>query len=67
MSVGLAAVDGKCGDSMDVRAMDALSDWDDWAEDGPEWWLRHPLHRPRPGRRDPRKKYPQTGRKRTLR
>jgi hypothetical protein len=52
---------------MDVRKMDALSDWDDWAEDGPEWWLRHPLHRPRPGRRDARKKYPQTGRKRTLR
>ena len=27
--------------------MDALSDWDDWSEDEPEWWLRHPLHRPR--------------------
>src|SRR5512133_46354 len=35
---------------MDVRRMDALSDWDDWAEDEPEWWLRHPLHRPRIGR-----------------
>jgi hypothetical protein len=32
---------------MDVRKMDALSDWDDWSDDGPEWWLRHPLHRPK--------------------
>jgi len=46
--------------------MDALSDWDDWAED-PEWWLRHPLHRPHPAGRDVRKNYPQTGTKRTLR
>jgi len=48
--------------------MDVLSDWDDWAEDGPEWWLRHPLHRPRTrARRDAGKNYPQSGRKRTLR
>ena len=66
-SVGVAAVDGKCGDSMDFRKINAFSDWDDWAEDGPEWWLRHPLHRPRPGGRDTRKKCPQTGSKHTLR
>jgi len=35
---------------MDVSGMDALSDWDDWSDDGPEWWLRHPLHRPRSSR-----------------
>ena len=66
-SCGRAAVDGKCGDSMDFRKINAFSDWDDWAEDGPEWWLRHPLHRPRPGGRDTRKKCPQTGSKHTLR
>jgi hypothetical protein len=27
-------------------SMDSLSEWDDWSEDGPEWWLRHPLQRP---------------------
>jgi hypothetical protein len=27
-------------------SMDSLSDWDDWSEDEPEWWLRHPLQRP---------------------
>jgi hypothetical protein len=32
---------------MEIRTMDALSDWDDWSEDAPEWWLQHPLHRPR--------------------
>jgi hypothetical protein len=32
---------------MDLRKMDAFSDWDDWS-DGPEWWLRHPLHHPKP-------------------
>lgn len=21
-----------------------LSDWDDWAEDRPTWWLDHPLY-----------------------
>jgi hypothetical protein len=56
---------------MDVRRMDALSDWDDWADDEPEWWLRHPLHRPRKrrsvrGRPYPRKDYPQTAKKLTL-
>jgi hypothetical protein len=55
---------------MDIRKMDALSDWDDWSDDGPEWWLRHPLHRPRarheaPVRRAVSKNYPQTARKRT--
>jgi hypothetical protein len=54
---------------MDVRRMDALSDWDDW-EDEPEWWLRHPLHRPHNRRADnrpcSRNHYPQTGTKRTL-
>jgi hypothetical protein len=56
---------------MDVRRMDALSDWDDWAEDVPEWWLRHPLHRPRKrqncagGTVPGRKIYRHTGRKRT--
>ena len=34
---------------MDMRGMDGLSDWDDWSDD-PEWWLRHPLHRPRRSR-----------------
>ena len=62
---------GKCGDVMDVSRMDALSDWDDWAEDEPEWWLRHPLHHPRTSRdgarrRSARKVYVHTGRKRTL-
>jgi hypothetical protein len=48
--------------------MDALSDWDDWAEDEPEWWLRHPLHHPRkrPSARCASKDYPQMARKRTL-
>lgn len=36
---------------MDLRKMHALSDWDDWSDDGPEWWLRHPLHRPKSSRR----------------
>jgi hypothetical protein len=34
---------------MTVRRMDALSDWDDWSDGDPEWWLRHPLHHPRRG------------------
>jgi hypothetical protein len=50
--------------------MDALSDWDDWSEDEPEWWLRHPLHRPRkrnrPGPFYTGKDYPQRAGKRTL-
>jgi hypothetical protein len=25
------------------------NEWDDWAEDEPEWWLKHPLHHPRRG------------------
>ena len=41
---------------MDLRGMDSLSDWDDWTDGGPEWWLRHPLHRPRnaPAAKPPR-------------
>jgi len=27
--------------------MGALGDWDDWSDDEPDWWLKHPLHRPR--------------------
>jgi hypothetical protein len=58
---------------MDVRRMDALSDWDDW-EDEPEWWLRHPLHRPQARRSTQsggpkagaRKFYPQRGEKSTI-
>jgi hypothetical protein len=42
---------------MDVRGMDGLSDWDDWSDD-PEWWLRHPLHRPRRLRAVPACSYP---------
>jgi hypothetical protein len=53
--------------------MDALSDWDDW-EDEPEWWLRHPLHRPQARRSTQsggpkagaRKFYPQRGEKSTI-
>lgn len=46
--------------------MDALSDWDDWAEDEPEWWLRHPLHRPRKRTSSVRKDYAQKAKKRTF-
>jgi hypothetical protein len=55
---------------MDLQRMDALSDWDDWAEDEPEWWLRHPLHRPRKLTRvkptPVRKENPYATRKRTI-
>jgi len=33
---------------MSTRKVYSFSDWDDWSDDGPEWWLLHPLHRPRP-------------------
>jgi hypothetical protein len=23
------------------------NEWDNWLDDEPEWWLNHPLHRPR--------------------
>jgi hypothetical protein len=43
---------------MDLRKLDAFSDWDDWSDDGPEWWLRHPLHHPKPKSMPSREPHP---------
>jgi hypothetical protein len=49
------------GSFMNIRTMDVLSDWDDWSGNDPEWWLEHPLHRPRPQIRSRTKPEPQNG------
>jgi hypothetical protein len=27
--------------------IETLSDWTQWEEAGADWWLKHPLHRPK--------------------